>query len=71
MRVSRNGYKAQGSGGSTLAKALQVGQERSTGPKTAEGRARVSRNAHNGGVRATLRKLSKLLRDQDKKLRNI
>ena len=34
---------------------------RSTGPKSAEGRARVSRNAWTGGHRVTLRQLTKEL----------
>ena len=35
--------------------------EQSTGPRTAEGKARVSRNAWQGGHRAQLRELSKTL----------
>jgi hypothetical protein len=38
--------------------------ERSTGPKTTQGKARVSRNAYRGGVRPMLRELAKALRDQ-------
>ena len=34
---------------------------KSTGPRTAEGKARVSRNAWQGGHRAQLRELSKTL----------
>lgn len=37
---------------------------RSTGARTTEGKARSSRNAYKGGVRATLREMSALLRDQ-------
>lgn len=37
---------------------------RSTGPKTGEGRARSSRNAWKGGVRASLRTLARLLRER-------
>ena len=37
--------------------------ERSTGPKTAEGKAKVSRNPWKGGERAALRRLSRLLRE--------
>ena len=43
--------------------------ERSTGPKTPEGKARVSRNAFKDGWRAQLRELSRLLREQDQTLR--
>ena len=43
--------------------------ERSTGPKTPEGKARVSRNAFRGGWRAQLRELSRLLREQIQALR--
>jgi hypothetical protein len=38
--------------------------ERSTGPKTPEGKARVSRNAYKGGTRPLLRELARLLREQ-------
>jgi len=40
--------------------------ERSTGPRTPEGKARVSRNADKGGLRATLIKLRCTLREQEK-----
>jgi hypothetical protein len=43
--------------------------ERSTGPKTPEGKARASRNAFKDGWRAQLRELSRLLREQDRTLR--
>lgn len=36
--------------------------ERSTGPRTVEGKAKVSRNAWRGGTRALLRRLAGLLR---------
>jgi hypothetical protein len=36
--------------------------ERSTGPRTAKGKAAVARNAYKGGVRPTLRKLAEVLR---------
>lgn len=36
--------------------------EKSTGPKTLGGKAKVSRNAYNGGTRQLLRELAKLLR---------
>ena len=36
--------------------------ERSTGPKTAAGKARVSRNAYKGGTRRLLRRVARLLR---------
>jgi len=36
--------------------------ERSTGPRTAEGKATSSRNGYKGGERETLRTLAKLLR---------
>jgi hypothetical protein len=38
--------------------------ERSTGPRTAQGKARVSRNAYKGGMRAALRSLRRVLRHQ-------
>lgn len=41
--------------------------ERSTGPRTAEGKARASRNAWKGGVRQTLRQLAQVLRNVHKK----
>lgn len=39
--------------------------ERSTGPKTPEGKARVARNPWNGRERSALRRLSWLLRQID------
>jgi hypothetical protein len=36
--------------------------ERSTGPRTPEGKARVSRNGYKGGTRAILRELARVLR---------
>ena len=36
--------------------------ERSTGPRSEEGKARVSQNANRGGSREKLRRLMKLLR---------
>jgi hypothetical protein len=38
--------------------------EHSTGPKSEEGKARVSRNAFKGGTRTMLRELARLLREQ-------
>src|SRR5215207_7854608 len=38
--------------------------ERSTGPRTFEGKATSSRNAYRGAVHPMLRELSRLLRDQ-------
>ncbi len=35
--------------------------QRSTGPRTAEGKARVARNSYRGGARQTLRALAKVL----------
>src|SRR5215510_14476168 len=40
--------------------------ERSSGPRTAAGKARVSRNAYKGGTRPLLRELARLLRKQEK-----
>ena len=39
--------------------------ERSTGPRTPEGKARASRNAYKGGARGMLRELRRILRHQD------
>ena len=36
--------------------------ERSTGPRTAAGKARVARNAYKGGTREVLRLLARLLK---------
>lgn len=41
----------------------------STGPKTAEGKARSSRNRWKGGVRPMLRELARLLEAQRKTLK--
>jgi hypothetical protein len=38
--------------------------ERSTGPKTPRGKARVARNAYKGGLRGHLRSLARVLRAQ-------
>ena len=40
--------------------------EKSTGPKTPEGKDRVSRNADKGGARQLLREVAKMLRELDK-----
>jgi len=40
--------------------------ERSTGPKTAEGKARVARNAFHGAMRSLLRRIARLLRTNDR-----
>jgi hypothetical protein len=45
--------------------------EHSTGPKSEEGKARVSRNAYKGGTRAILRDLARLLRRQAEALKRI
>ena len=39
--------------------------EQSTGPRTPEGKAKVSRNADKGDTRGMLRELSRLLREQE------
>lgn len=39
--------------------------DKSTGPSTAEGKARVSRNAYKGGMRVLMRELRQALRDQN------
>lgn len=42
--------------------------EKSTGPKTAEGKAKVARHGYSGGTRAMLRELATVLREQRDKL---
>jgi hypothetical protein len=42
--------------------------ERSTGPRTATGKASVARNAYKGGWREQLRELRRILREQKKAL---
>ncbi len=44
--------------------------ERSTGPRTAEGKARASRNRYRGGVRPELRRLARALREATDRLRD-
>jgi len=39
--------------------------EKSTGPKSAEGKVRSAQNAYKGGWRAQLRELRRMLREQD------
>ena len=41
--------------------------ERSTGPRTPESKARVSRNAYKSGVRPQLRELARILREYARK----
>ena len=45
--------------------------ERSTGPRTAEGKSRTARNRFKGGHRARLRALSRLLRDAIREQRSL
>ena len=42
--------------------------EKSTGPRTDEGKARVAQNAFKGGARLLLRKLASTMREQEKYL---
>ena len=39
--------------------------QRSTGPKSVEGKAKSAQNAYKGGWRAQLRELQRVLREQD------
>jgi len=45
--------------------------EKSTGPKTVEGKAKVSRNAYKGGTWRLLRVLAKVLKEQDRMLEKV
>jgi hypothetical protein len=45
--------------------------EHSTGPKSDDGKVGVSRNAFKGGIRAKLRELARLLREQREALKRI
>jgi hypothetical protein len=45
--------------------------EKTTGPKTPQGKAMASRNAYKGGTRAILRELARLLREQAEALKRI
>jgi len=45
--------------------------EKSIGPKSAEGKAKVSRNAYKGGHRPLMRELAKRLREQRENLKRI
>lgn len=45
--------------------------EQSTGPKSPEGKAKVSRNGYKGGWSEQLRELSRLLREQRDELNSI
>ncbi len=42
--------------------------EKSTGPKTPDGKAQSAGNAYKGGIRPMLRELSRVLREQEKLL---
>ncbi len=44
--------------------------EKSTGPKTKEGKEKVSKNAYKGGTRPLLRKLAKALKKQSRYIEN-
>lgn len=44
---------------------LETVEGQSTGPRTAEGKARVSRNGYKGGARALFREYRRTLRSQD------
>lgn len=39
--------------------------EKSTGPNSAEGKVKASRNAYKGGVRPQLREIAKVLKEQE------
>jgi len=45
--------------------------DRSTGPRTKEGKERAARNSYKGGVRPALRNLARVLREQRKHLAEI
>jgi hypothetical protein len=45
--------------------------EKTTGPKTPQGKVKASRNAYKGGTRARLRELVRLLREQSEALKRI
>ena len=45
--------------------------QKSTGPRSIEGKAKVSRNAFKGGQRALLRELSQALREQSGALNRV
>lgn len=45
--------------------------QNSTGARTTEGKAKVSRNAFKGGFRATLKSIASLLREQKKFINHI
>jgi len=45
--------------------------EKSTGPKSAGGKAKVSRNGYKGGHRAVMRELARLLREQKQALKRL
>jgi hypothetical protein len=45
--------------------------ERSTGPRTPDGKAKSSRNAWKGGFRAQLRELQKLLNEEERMTRQL
>lgn len=45
--------------------------EKSTGPKSPEGKAKVSQNGYKGGTREMLRELARMLKEQDEALKRI
>jgi hypothetical protein len=44
---------------------------KSTGPRSAEGKAKVARNGYRGGMRRKAREVARVLRDQEKKLKQL
>ena len=45
--------------------------QNATGPRTPQGKVKVSRNSYKGGVRPTLRKLARTMREQLKFVRDV
>ncbi len=45
--------------------------EKSTGPRSPEGKATASQNANKGGIRPMIRQLGKLLREQENSLHEL
>jgi hypothetical protein len=73
LKIRQTNYwsKAMANGWAAERKARQAALiqgwkpwERSTGPKTTEGKTRVARNAYKGGIRVELRALARLLRSK-------
>jgi hypothetical protein len=70
-RLKRRAREDHLQGAAVGADTHLAGWEKTTGPKTPQGQAKVSRNAYKAGTRPILRELARLLREQGEALKRI